>query len=45
MHELNRKTGMTFLFSTHDQIVIDRAERIITMRDGQIASDEEKRRL
>ncbi|HHS51098.1 MAG TPA: ABC transporter ATP-binding protein [candidate division Zixibacteria bacterium] len=40
MHELNRKTGMTFLFSTHDQIVIDRAERVITMRDGVIARDE-----
>jgi len=40
MHELNEKTGMTFVFSTHDQIVIDRARRVITMTDGDISSDE-----
>ncbi|MCK5832035.1 ABC transporter ATP-binding protein [bacterium] len=40
MHKLNKKTGMTFLFSTHDQIVIDRAERVITLTDGKISNDE-----
>jgi putative ABC transport system ATP-binding protein len=30
---------MTFLFSTHDQRVIERARRVITLVDGKIASD------
>ncbi|MFW6137976.1 MAG: ABC transporter ATP-binding protein [Spirochaetota bacterium] len=34
MRELNRKTGMTFVFSTHDQRVVDRARRIIILEDG-----------
>jgi len=39
MHRLNREEGMTFIFSTHDQRVIDRAERVITLEDGKIVSD------
>lgn len=39
MHELNHKTGMTFIFSTHDKLVMDKAERIITIKDGRINSD------
>lgn len=39
MSELNRKTGMTFVFSTHDQNVVERARRIITLTDGKISSD------
>lgn len=39
MEKLNRDKEVTFLFSTHDQRVIDRARRIITMRDGMVASD------
>lgn len=42
MHELNRNTGMTFVFSTHDRMVMERADRLITMKDGTIASDERK---
>jgi len=42
MHELNKKTGMTFVFSTHDQIVMERAERLIVLKDGKIASDERR---
>ncbi|MBI5805792.1 ABC transporter ATP-binding protein [candidate division TA06 bacterium] len=42
MHELNHRTKMTFLFSTHDKLVMDKAERIITIKDGRIASDIEK---
>ena len=30
MHRLNKEENMTFIFSTHDQRVIDRAKRIIT---------------
>ena len=40
MAEMNEKENVTFLFSTHDQRVIDRAERIITIEDGKIISDE-----
>ncbi len=42
MLELNKKEGMTFIFSTHDQRVIDRARRVITLEDGQIVSDERR---
>ncbi len=42
MRELNKKTGMTFLFSTHDPMVMERADRIVTLVDGQIARDEDK---
>ena len=40
MEHLNRTTGTTFLFSTHDPQVMERAHRLIRLRDGQIASDE-----
>ena len=40
MAEMNEKENVTFLFSTHDQRVIDRAKRIITIEDGKIISDE-----
>jgi putative ABC transport system ATP-binding protein len=39
MEKLNHENGVTFLFSTHDQRVIDRAHRIIEIRDGAIVSD------
>jgi len=39
MRELNQETGMTFVFSTHDEDVMRRARRLITLKDGQIASD------
>jgi putative ABC transport system ATP-binding protein len=40
MAKLNKEENITFLFSTHDQRVIDRARRIVTLEDGQIISDE-----
>ncbi len=40
MEELNRKRGITFLFSTHDPRVMERARRIIRLRDGRLDSDE-----
>jgi putative ABC transport system ATP-binding protein len=40
MQRLNKDSGITFLFSTHDQRVMDRAHRIIHMRDGKIEKDE-----
>jgi len=36
MAELNQKEKTTFIFSTHDQRVIDRARRILPLEDGQI---------
>lgn len=39
MLKLNKEENMTFVFSTHDQRVIDKARRIITLVDGKIASD------
>ncbi len=45
MRELNKKTGMTFLFSTHDPMVMERADRVVTLVDGQIAKDESKIRI
>ena len=40
MAEMNEKENITFLFSTHDQRVIDKAKRIITIEDGKIIKDE-----
>ena len=42
MEKLNREQGVTFLFSTHDQHVMDRAKRIIHIIDGQVELDEKK---
>lgn len=42
MSRLNHEEGMTFIFSTHDQRVIERAHRVITLVDGKIASDVEQ---
>ena len=39
MEHLNLKEGITFLFSTHDQRVIDRARRVVTLTDGKITED------
>ncbi len=40
MRELNEKKGMTFVFSSHDQMVMDRARRLVVLRDGEIVQDE-----
>ncbi|TAN18097.1 MAG: ABC transporter ATP-binding protein [Chitinophagaceae bacterium] len=39
MDKLNKEEGMTFIFSTHDPRVIERARRVITLVDGRISSD------
>lgn len=36
MLQLNKDKGTTFIFSTHDQDIMDRAKRIIHVRDGKI---------
>lgn len=40
MRELNQKKGVTFIFSTHDALVMKYATRLVTLRDGRIAKDE-----
>jgi putative ABC transport system ATP-binding protein len=42
MLKLNKSAGTTFIFSTHDQMVMDYARRIVRIRDGQIESDDIK---
>jgi putative ABC transport system ATP-binding protein len=42
MEQLNREEGITFIFSTHDSRVIERARRVISLVDGQIAKDERR---
>ena len=42
MLNLNQSEGTTFIFSTHDPMVMDYARRIVRLRDGQIESDEVK---
>ncbi|ELR71925.1 ABC transporter ATP-binding protein [Fulvivirga imtechensis AK7] len=39
MAKLNKEENMTFIFSTHDQRVIERARRVVTLVDGQIHTD------
>ena len=40
MLDLNNKYGTTFIFSTHDTMIMDKAKRLVTLHDGSIHSDE-----
>ncbi len=40
MLRLNEEKKITFVFASHDEKVIARAKRLVTMRDGQIINDE-----
>lgn len=42
MRDLNERHGMTFLFSTHDPMVVERAKRVVTFRDGVLSRDERR---
>jgi len=42
MRELNQQMNMTFVFSTHDQKIMDRADRLIHLEDGRIYEDERR---
>lgn len=39
MRELNRERGITFVFSTHDPMVLEQADRVVRLVDGKVASD------
>ena len=43
MKKLNETHGITFVFSTHDTRVMDRARRLVVLRDGRIDTDEVRR--
>ncbi len=42
MEKLNKEENITFIFSTHDQRVVDKAHRVIKVDDGKVVSDEVK---
>ena len=42
MEQLNKEEKITFIFSTHDQRVVNKARRVITIEDGKIISDVKK---
>lgn len=42
MEHLNKEEKITFIFSTHDQRVVNKAHRVITVEDGQVVSDEKR---
>ena len=42
MKDINRNRGTTFIFSTHDQMVMDYADRLCRLHDGLIESDERR---
>jgi len=39
MEHLNKEENITFIFSTHDQRVVNKARRVITVEDGRVISD------
>jgi putative ABC transport system ATP-binding protein len=39
MTRLNKETGVTFIFATHDPRVIQYARRVVTLQDGLIVND------
>ena len=40
MADMNKKYNTTFIFATHDQRVMDKAHRIVTLDDGKVIKDE-----
>ena len=44
MEEMNEKKQVTFVFSTHDKMVMDFAHRLVYLRDGRIVEDQVKKR-
>lgn len=39
MEKLNKEENITFIFSTHDQRVVNKARRVVTLDDGKVVSD------
>ncbi len=39
MEDLNRRQGTTFVFSTHDHTIMEKARRVISLQDGLVTGD------
>ena len=44
MKQLNEKKNVTFIFSTHDKMVMDYARRLVLIRDGLVADEQIRER-
>ncbi len=42
MREMNVRKGVTFVFSTHDHVVMEYAKRLVRLQDGKIVDDQKK---
>jgi putative ABC transport system ATP-binding protein len=42
MRRMNEERGITFIFSTHDPMVMERARRIVRLHDGKLSGDERR---
>jgi len=42
MHELNQNKGITFIFSSHDPLIFEKADRVIHLKDGRIENENKK---
>ena len=42
MYELNAENGVTFLFASHDPLVVQRASRVVRLLDGKMVDDESR---
>ncbi len=42
MRIMNEKTGVTVIFATHDEMVMESARRVVHLRDGQVSEDERR---
>jgi putative ABC transport system ATP-binding protein len=43
MREMNEKKNVTFIFSTHDKMVMNYARRLILLKDGRLVDDQAKK--
>jgi putative ABC transport system ATP-binding protein len=39
MRKMNESKGVTFIFSTHDRMVMEHARRLVRLRDGEVVDD------
>lgn len=42
MRKINAERRTTFIFSTHDRLVMEHARRVVTLRDGSVTNDERR---
>ena len=44
MKKMNKEKGITFIFSTHDGLVMRKAGRVVTLKDGMVVSDDKSKK-